>query len=300
MRRAVLPVLALVVGAALGWAAQGVLRPAAPAPAPRAGSTPALDSLSAHVLRVRGHFEQLREPTSDEENRLRRPRTPSYTLHLDRADSLGVLVPTEADLARQLRAGRLVPLVDNEYYVVRILEHSKPFVLPALRERVDEVGRRFQAALDDAGLPPYRLTISSALRTADLQRELGQTNRNATAGRSSHEYGASVDLVYSRYSLRPSAADTLALPFADAGLPRAQRLATRWADDLAGVYDDRLFGVLARVLHEMQREDRLLVLLEDEQPVFHITLDTPDRPPPPPPPDTVRAPDPLGEALGDS
>ena len=163
------------------------------------------------------------------------------------------------------------------------------------------MGQRFQAALAAAGLPPYRVTVSSALRTADLQRELGETNRNATSGRSSHEYGASVDLVYTRYSLRPSAADTLAIPFDDAGTPRAQRLATRWADDLAGTYNDRLFGVLARVLYDMQREGRLLVLLEDEQPVFHITLDHPERPDPKPPaPDSARSPDPMSDALRDT
>lgn len=274
MRQALLTVGALVVGIGLGWLLHAETRPPAPPPPPSAGSTPAIDSLDALVRRLRGRFEQLREPTADEENRLRRPRTPSYTNHLEMADSLGVPpLESEAELEAHLRAGRLVPLVDNEYYVVRVLEHSKPFVVPALHDRIEEVGRRFQAGLAEARLPPYRLAISSALRTADLQRSLGESNRNAAVGRSSHEYGASVDFVYTRYALRPSAADTLAVPFSDPALPRAQRLATRWADDLAGTYDDRLFGVLARVLHEMQEEGRLLVLLENEQPVFHITLD---------------------------
>ncbi len=299
MRQVLLALAALALGLGLGW----VLRPQpeAPPPAPRAGSTPAVDSLDAFVLRLRGRFEQLRETTSDEEGRLRRPRTPSYTEHLDMADSLGVRpLRGEGDLARHLRAGRLVPLVDNEHYVVRVLEHSKPFVRPLLRERLNEIGRRFQAQLAEAGLPPYRFTISSALRTADLQRALGQTNRNATAGRSSHEYGASADLVYTRFALWPTAADTLAVPVGDPALPRVQRLATRWADDLAGTYDGRLFGVLARVLGAMQDEDQLLVLLENEQPVFHVTLDQPEAPEreaQPAPPDTS-APAPPDSILG--
>lgn len=274
MKQAAFTLAALVLGLGLGWSLHRQLAPPPPPPPPSAGLTPAVDSLAAYVTRLRGRFEQLREPTSSEENRLRRPATPSYTEHLDRADSLGVPpLDTEAELATHLRTGRLVPLVDNPFYVVRILEHSKPFVRPLLRERLDEVGRRFQTALADAGLPPYRITVSSALRTADLQRDLARTNRNATSGRSSHEYGASVDLVYTRYALWPTAADTLRVPFTDPAIPKAQRLATRWADDLAGTYDDRLFGALARVLGEMQDEGLLLVLLEDEQPVFHITLD---------------------------
>ena len=274
MKQAAFTLAALVLGLGLGWSLHRQLQPPPPPPPPSAGMTPAVDSLASYVTRLRGRFEQLREPTSGEENRLRRPATPSYTEHLDRADSLGVPpLDTEAELATHLRTGRLVPLVDNEFYVVRILEHSKPFVRPVLRERLDEVGRRFQTALADAGLPPFRVTVSSALRTADLQRDLARTNRNATSGRSSHEYGASVDLVYTRYALWPTASDTLQVPFTDPAIPKAQRLASRWADDLAGTYDDRLFGALARVLGEMQDEGLLLVLLEDEQPVFHLTLD---------------------------
>ena len=274
MKQAAFTLAALVLGLGLGWSLHRQLQPPPPPPPPSAGMTPAVDSLASYVTRLRSRFEQLREPTSGEENRLRRPATPSYTEHLDRADSLGVPpLDTEAELATHLRTGCLVPLVDNEFYVVRILEHSKPFVRPVLRERLDEVGRRFQTALADAGLPPYRVTVSSALRTADLQRDLARTNRNATSGRSSHEYGASVDLVYTRYALWPTASDTLQVPFTDPAIPKAQRLASRWADDLAGTYDDRLFGALARVLGEMQDEGLLLVLLEDEQPVFHLTLD---------------------------
>ena len=274
MKQAAVTLAALVLGLGLGWSLHRQLQPPPPPPPPSAGMTPAVDSLASYVTRLRSRFEQLREPTSGEENRLRRPATPSYTEHLDRADSLGVPpLDTEAELATHLRTGRLVPLVDNEFYVVRILEHSKPFVRPALRERLDEVGRRFQTALADAWLPPFRVTVSSALRTADLQRDLARTNRNATSGRSSHEYGASVDLVYTRYALWPTASDTLQVPFTDPAIPKAQRLASRWADDLAGTYDDRLFGALARVLGEMQDEGLLLVLLEDEQPVFHLTLD---------------------------
>lgn len=278
MRATLIGFVAMCVGAGLGWAANEAVRPPSPPPLPVTRSTPAFDSLDAALLRLRGHLEAYREPTADEEDGLRRPRTPSYTEHLEMADSLGVPpVGSEAALARYLRAGRLVPLVDTEYYTVRILEHSKPFVLPVLHDRLDEVGLRFQATLDAAGLPRYRFTVSSALRTADLQEDLGRSNRNATSGRSSHEFGASVDLVYTRYSLQPSPTDTLDVPFSDPEAERAQRIYSRWANDLAGAYDDRLFGALARVLGEMQREGKLLVLLEDEQPVFHITLDLPDR-----------------------
>ena len=270
---ALLVALALIGGVALGWALKPDPPPLPPPPPPPRGSTPALDSLSALVSARRAAFERLPAPTSAEEGALRRPRTPPYSEHLEWADSLGVEpLDGEGELAGHLAAGRLVPLVDTEFYTVRVLEHSKPFVLPRLRDELDGVGRAFQAELARQGLPPYRFTVSSALRTSDLQRDLGRSNRNATSGTSSHEYGASADIVTFRYSLQPSAVDSLQVPYADPETERAQRWATQWSDDLGRANWDPLFGVMARVLGERQRAGRLLVLLEAEQPVFHITV----------------------------
>ena len=115
MKQAAFTLAALVLGLGLGWSLHRQLQPPPPPPPPSAGMTPAVDSLASYVTRLRSRFEQLREPTSGEENRLRRPATPSYTEHLDRADSLGVPpLDTEAELATHLRTGRLVPLVDVE------------------------------------------------------------------------------------------------------------------------------------------------------------------------------------------
>jgi len=266
----VLLVAVLAGGAALGW----TFKPdPPPPPLPPSGDTPALDSLETLLTQRRAALERLPQPTSDEEGALRRPRTPSYSKHIEWADSLGVdPLTSESELAGHLSEGRLVPLLDTEFYTVRVLEHSKPFVLPRLREELDRIGRAFQAELARAGVPPYRFAVSSALRTADLQRDLGRTNRNATSGTSSHEYGASVDIVTFRYSLQPSPADTLDVPFADSEIIRAQRWATQWSDDLGRAYWDPLFGVMVRVLRERQRTGDLLVLLEAEQPVFHITV----------------------------
>ena len=161
--------------------------------------------------------------------------------------------------------------MDTEYYTVRTLTHSKPFITPGLRSDLAEVGRRFQARLAEAGLPPYRFTISSALRTADLQRDLGRRNRNAATGTSSHEYGVSVDIVTFRYAYAPSAADSIAVPFADPHVDRANRLLIDIYDEAARARWDHLFGALTRTLGSMQRDERLVVLLEAEQPVFHIT-----------------------------
>ena len=262
--------LAIAGGAALGW----TLKPdPPPVPPPPPGRQPALGALADLVTARRAALERLPQPTSAEENELRPPRTPRYAQHLDWADSLGVdPLAGEAELGGHLASGALVPLVDTEFYVVRVLEHSKPFILPRLRDELATIGRAFQSELARRDLPPYRFVVSSALRTSDLQRDLGRTNRNAAGGTSSHEYGASVDIVTFRYALQPSPSDSLDVPFRDPQLARAQGWATQWTDDLGRAHWDGLFGVMVNVLRERQQSGELLVLLEAEQPVFHITV----------------------------
>ena len=273
MTRALGALILLAAAVGLGWVLREQTQPPPTLPPPDLRQRAAWDSLDARVAALRADLGLLQQPTSDEEAPLRRPRTPSYRLHLAWADSLGVQpVASKREIGVYLGAGRLVPLVDTEHYQVRILEHSKPFVVPEVLDALAEIGRRFQGRLAERGLPPYRFVVSSALRTADLQRDLRTSNRNAAAGRSSHEYGASVDVVTFRYAARPAPADTLRLPIADPDLGRAQRSLSQWTDDLGRAYWDGLFGELTRVMNEMQQERRLVVLLEEEQPVFHITV----------------------------
>ncbi|HIG74862.1 MAG TPA: hypothetical protein EYQ24_09895 [Bacteroidetes bacterium] len=264
-----LALVALAAAFALGWRQREARIP--PPPPPDVTSSPALDSLDARLATLRARLERLPTATPEEENALRRPRTPSYSVHLEWADSLGVPpLSSESELSARLADGRLVPLVDTEHYVVRTLEHSKPFVTPLLRQRLAELGRRFHAELAAAGLPPYRFAVSSALRTADLQRDLGRRNRNAASGTSSHEYGASVDIVTFRYS-PPLAPDSLAVRYSDPHHERAERYLADATAEAARARWDHLFGPLTRAMGAMQRDDRLVVLLEAQQPVFHIT-----------------------------
>ena len=161
-----------------------------------------LDALADARRRARARLERLQPPSGDEERALRSPRTPRYAVHREKGRTLGVpRVTATSEIDAHVEAGRLVPLVDTEYYVVRALEHSAPFVTPDLRQLLSEIGERFQRGLAERGLPPYRFVISSALRTPALQEDLRQSNRNAASQASSHEYGVSVDIVTWRYAV---------------------------------------------------------------------------------------------------
>ena len=271
-----LVVLGVAAGVAAGWLLRGE---AAPAPAPPVtatateGAPAALDSLQSALRRTRARFERLPAATNAEEAALRRPRTPAYSVHLERREALGVpRVTSVAQIDAHVASGRLVPLVDTEYYVVRTLEHSAPFVTPDLKRLLDVIGERFHEGLAERGLPPYRFVISSALRTPALQEDLRGSNRNAATAASSHEYGVSVDIVNWRYAYGPDGTEPLGLPQGTAH-PEAYRALLDEAYVAYGYrYWDHLFGLMTRLLTDLQDRDDVVVLLESEQPVFHITV----------------------------
>lgn len=214
-------------------------------------------------------FETVDDLKTAQEQQLRRHRNAA---HVDAARAAGVgRVDGAETIERLVAAGRLVRLTDTTYYHIQKLDYSVPYVTPATAEALRELGARFQARLAEAGLPRYRYVISSVLRTGENQRALRQINPNATGGVSSHEFGTTLDVVFHTYVYRDDPADALApsaFPALDA---RLEPLRVRAYDALGMRYWQELQGLLGRVLIEMQREGTFLVLLEREQPVFHIT-----------------------------
>lgn len=266
----------LAAGVAWGWLIRDEEEAPAPptavaeaAPAPPA----ALDTVQAALRRTRARFERLAPPSQSEEDALRSPRTPRYQVHRDRGEALGVPRVTAPDQIDSLAAaGALVPLADTDYYVVRALEHSAPFATPDLRRLLDEIGRRFQEGLEARGLPPYRFVVSSVLRTPSLQEALRERNRNAASNASSHEYGVSADLVIWRYVHAPDSTGALALPPGTAHAAAYQGLLDEAYAAYGYRYWDHLFGLMTRLLTDLQEAGDAVVLLESEQPVFHVTV----------------------------
>ncbi len=207
--------------------------------------------------------------------------------HVARARALGI--PAAADTAaieRLAAADELVRLEDStRHWVVRDLDQSLPYVTPAKKRVLEQLGDRFHARLREAGLPPFRFEISSALRTDELQQVLRARNANASETRSSHEFGTTVDIAYNEFS--PPSTDEWApwrdaVPGSDEGSERLRRrldgVAQTRLDSLGNAYSDHLKGELGAVLEKMQAEGVLWPLYERSQPVFHTTLASPPGP----------------------
>jgi hypothetical protein len=187
------------------------------------------------------------------------------------ARRLGVRPGDAAELDSLVAEGRLVALGDSaRYWVVRELGASRPYVTPATRALLERLGEAFQARLTEMGLPPYRFEISSALRTPDSQAALRRSNSNATAGTSAHEFGTTVDIAYSGYA---APAELPAGLVAEGGArPELETMARYVLERMAARKSRELQAVLGKVMAEAQSRDEVLVTLERQQPVYHITV----------------------------
>lgn len=226
--------------------------------AARAGADSVLDALRPVALMTGGQESALRRYDND--------------AHLGRARALGVRPADAAELERLTGEGRLVPLSDSSALYAIELSRDGRLVVPKTVALVEEVGRRFQAALAERGLPAYRPIVSSALRTAEDQAELRRTNSNAAAGTSTHEFGTTVDLLYEGYAA-PLALPAGYVPAQPAwASAHADATARALLEHVAARKSRELMAILGEVLREMQAEGAVYVTLERQQPVYHITV----------------------------
>gem|GEM_PF-1704781 len=189
------------------------------------------------------------------------------------ARRLGVQASGEAELQRLVRQGRLVPLGDStEYWVLRKMTHSAPYVTPDARALLIEVGRRFTAKLDSAGLPRYRMKVTSALRTDETQAELRKINPNASRIVSAHEFGTTMDVSYERFAVpapREEPADSAAGP------PVPWEMRSEMLEELEKAHGKAIQALLGRSIAELRAEGALMVMMENGQTVFHFTVARP-------------------------
>jgi hypothetical protein len=164
-------------------------------------------------------------------------------------------------------SGQLVNLAeDTPLWVVRELGYSVPYVTPDAHAMLEELGQRFHARLDSLGIPRFRLDITSVLRTPEDQARLRRSNRNAASTESTHEFGTTVDVAYRRFA--PPADH----PGAAVAVPELRAHADSLMIETGRLRGAELQAVLGRVLLEMRREGKLLVIMERSQTVYHMTV----------------------------
>ena len=196
--------------------------------------------------------------------------------HLQRARALGVRAETEERIEELVAAGRLVPLEDStEHWIVRRVRGRGNHVVPHTRALLAELGERFQTRLAGMGLPPFRLEITSALRTIEGQARLREVNENAAGGVSAHEFGTTVDIAYTAFA-PPVETPASVLVQSPPGCVRTSTRSPRSCSSPSPPAKSReLQKILGDVLREAQREGIVLVIMERFQPVYHVTVARP-------------------------
>ncbi|MDH3206113.1 MAG: DUF5715 family protein [Gemmatimonadota bacterium] len=223
--------------------------------------------------RVAGSANRILRPlpvmTPGEEAALRRFQNAS---HVARARELAVRVGSEATRDSLLADGRLIELEDStQHWIVRP-GTSPAYVVPHMRTLLAVLGERFQDRLAEMGLPPYRIEVTSALRTSQRQERLRGSNANAAAGLSSHEFGTTVDLSYAAFA-PPADRPEEVLSGVPADLaPHLERYVDLALESVSARKSRELGAIFSRVLSEAQAEGIALVIYERQQTVYHLTV----------------------------
>lgn len=227
--------------------------------AARAGADSVIAALQPVALMTPGQEAQLRRYDNAQ--------------HLARARALGARATDAAERARFIADGRLIRVPDTTaLFVVRDTDPENALLVPAAYALLEEVARRFQAEMEQRGLPPYRLEVSSILRSAEEQAALRRTNPNAAGGTSTHEFGTTLDIAYESFAA-PAELPAAYVAREPAWLAAHTELAARALLERAAARKSReLTAILGGVLRELQAEGQVYVTLERQQPVFHITV----------------------------
>ncbi len=192
--------------------------------------------------------------------------------HVARARALGVRVVSDAATDSLLAAGRLVQLEDSTHHWIVRRGTSPAHVVPHVRTLLEVLGERFQERLADMGLPPYRLEVTSALRTSERQQELRRSNANAAAGVSSHEFGTTVDLSYAAFAPPADPPGEILTGVPTELAPHLERIVDLALESVSARKSRELGAIFSQVLREAQAEGLALVIYERQQTVYHLTV----------------------------
>lgn len=223
--------------------------------------------------RTAGSADRILSPmpvmTPAEEARLRRYLNAS---HVASARRNGVRALDEETVDSLVEAGRLVALEDSTRYWIVRPRTAPTHVVPEMRALLETLGLRFQQRLAALDLPPYRIEVTSALRTAARQARLRGSNANAAAGVSSHEFGTTVDLSYAAFAPPYETPDVLPPGAPDAFQPHVERLVDLALESVSARKSRELGKIFSEVLAEAQDEGIALVIYERQQTVYHLTV----------------------------
>lgn len=165
----------------------------------------------------------------------------SYHDHVIEAQSFNIpLIMDNEQMDSLILAHQLIPVEEDGIgYSIQKLTHSRAFLNQTAYNVLKDISAKFLQETD------HQLSISSLTRTEKSQRSLSRVNSNATKGHSSHSFGASFDISYSKYGNKTG----------------------------RNYVNER---ILQELLDRMVEEGKIYYIKERRQPCFHVTVRNPN------------------------
>ena len=167
--------------------------------------------------------------------------------HMAAAKKIGIKPLKDREAAEKL-GGKVMEIKNGDFYQVDSLTHSIPFLVPKASALLDSIGSNFLDSLENKGLNPNQVIVTSVLRTQDDVKKLRRVNGNASAN-SVHMFGTTFDISYKRFF---KVEDPDGRPMQD-------------------VRADTLKLVLSEVLRDLKKKELCYIKYELKQGCFHIT-----------------------------
>ncbi len=164
-------------------------------------------------------------------------------LHLTAAQRYGITPIDSLHSADEHFFTSLTRIDSCQYYSIKKLTHSAPYLTPRAKWMLMTIGKNFQDSLASQGIYGYQLIVTSLLRTDESIRSLRRRNSNASDN-SAHRYGTTFDISYTKYNRTDT---TTYLP------------------------DWQVKETFAEVLYDLRELDLCYVKYEVKQGCFHIT-----------------------------
>lgn len=166
----------------------------------------------------------------------------TYSDHLIAAESFNVpLVKSFSDIDELVSTKKLVAIPEEgNGYTIEKLTHSKAFLNTKAKTILEKIASKF---LDENNAT---ITVTSLTRSEESQASLRRVNSNAAKGESTHNYGASFDLSYTKFNNKYTYSKT---------------------------HRDNLEAILK----QLQDEGKIYYIKEYRQRCFHVTVRNPEQ-----------------------
>ena len=119
-------------------------------------------------------------------------------VQLATAKKIGIRPISTREEAEEMK-DRLIEIAACERYGLDSLTHSIPYLIPQASALLDTIGVNFLDSLENKGLNPNKIIVTSVLRTKDDVKKLRRTNGNASLN-SCHFYGTTFDVSWKRFT----------------------------------------------------------------------------------------------------